>query len=552
MIGYQLQTLIDSGLVREQFVLQADYANLKAIRKFAELYADARKNGAVAEDKTIGALVIRHGILTPELIENTIIASAEHDSADNDSSNHTVISWAFTLGSTASPTFNKLVNDKALGTPVMMLILKNLTKRYEDYEPFKNEETVKKIASLFAPGASNIINCGILDMLEPEAALTAVLYAKPHRHAFVDESHNLLRTIRATEFLDEKRRQVAAVVAADDKRPLVAQLDAIWRHYTARSKLFREIDAEPPVADDVRTDNVTRVNKWQAHEVWRDGRDPSPPEPPPQRFIDIYGRYNCAEMDPLLLALIARTVGWYVDNRHAQLFTKVRLIPDRHGKFPKLSLKNAPGQDDVPWTALAFYPKMSLLRIKDSAFRDSLLGANRMFLTHSLAHDANRQKSIPIIGISTWKSTDKFAHHEPYALLGADFDRRDTYRRETRTWVGEDQASSIAGTIDETLRALREAEMLEIARADGIPLSEGADSRWTICKKKEVIKEPEKIKELTGDEPVPELIALMRKVAEIEMAYARMPGRLDQNYKSSRAPTILRPQFNGLRRLLNL
>jgi hypothetical protein len=182
-----------------------------------------------------------------------------------------------------------------------------------------------------------------------------------------------------------------------------------------------------------------------------------------------------------MLAIIARTVGWYIDNQHASLFTHVRLIPDRHGG-------RKDNLDSVPWAALAFYPKMSLLNVKGDDFTSSLLGANRFFLTHSLAEEATNQSSIPIIGLATWKNKGKYSTNKPYALLGADFDRGDPHRSGSRFWEGEDQSSSIAGVIEETLRALREVEELEIARADGTTLSLGEDRRWQASEKRKASK----------------------------------------------------------------
>ena len=285
------------------------------------------------------------------------------------------------------------------------------------------------------------------------------------RDEFVREKNRLLQAMRTTELVDEKRQQVRNVVADNDSRPLRAQLEAVWQHHAGQSKLFQTIEAEAPIPDSVRAENIKRVNEWQAVNRGR------AIQPSPQRFIDIYGRYNCGEMDPLMLALIARTVGWYVDNRHAQLFTKVRLVPD-------YCRNNIRSIDAIPWAALAANPKMSLLKVQDYAFTSSLMGANRMFLTHSAALEATREKSIPIIGLATWKNSDKYNKYGPYALLAADFDKKDQFRSANRTWSGEDQRASLAGTIDETLRALREVETLEIARAQNIPLEIDANHRW--------------------------------------------------------------------------
>jgi len=132
---------------------------------------------------------------------------------------------------------------------------------------------------------------------------------------------------------------------------------------------------------------------------------------------------------------------------------------------------------------LAANPKMKLLNVVGDAFRDSMLGANRFFLTQCHAKDASQKNSIPIIGLATWKNGYKYRRSEPYALLAADFDQSDGFRDRNREWTGKDQSASIAGTIDETLRALREVEGLEIARAKGFPLKLDGTHRWVASDK---------------------------------------------------------------------
>lgn len=463
----KIKTLIDFGIVREQFIREADKVTLDAADTFANRYARSATGYSCYEAlpkalarRTIGAHMIKHGILTPELIENTIVASTAHiTKPGNDASDLIVARWAEALGTVASPKVVKLITNKSLGSAAVMAILK------ENRRPFADDNVVERSAHVLTPGASNVINWGMTNIIEFEAARRSVGPGGTRRDEFLHLRHRLLKAMRTTEFVGKKRMQVSAVVGANDPRPLKEQLDVVWQHYAAQSKLFREIDAEPRIAGDVRAKNVRCVNQWQA----RKSRETI--QSPRQRFIDIYGRYNCGEMDPLMLAMIARTVGWYVDNQHASLFTNVRLIPDYcRNDFDSL--------DAIPWAALAAHPKMLLLRVRWEDFLSSLFGANRMFLTNAAAREANWQQSIPIIGLATWKNSCKYKKEEPYALLEADFDEKDPHRNRDRAWKGADQSASIAGTIDETLRALREVERLEIARAQDIPLEIGVNHRW--------------------------------------------------------------------------
>ena len=451
MISEKIKLLIDSGLVRGKFVQEADDAVLASVEHFAKYYIEAAPG--VNAYRRIGALMVQHGILTPELVENTILGNDEL----------IVTRWVSALGPEASPKLEQFMADKTLGTPAVMWLLKNC------HRPFTDGTMIERLGSILTPGASNAINLGITDIFEYEAIQTTSLRrGETRRDAFFTEQHRLLKAMRTMEHVSEKRQQVEAVVSADDPRPFRVQLEAVWQHYTSQSKLFREIGAEAPIPEDIRAQNVTCVNDWQTRKTRKAIQSPQ------QRFIDIYGRYNHSEMDPLMLALIARTVGWYVDNRHARLFTKVRLVPDRWGRMNNQT-------DSIPWAALVLSPKMSVLKVKGEAFRDSLRGANRLFLTHSLARDATDEQSIPIIGLAVWGNKSKFANGQPYALFCADFDQGDElrYGRKKWAWKGEDQAASIAGVMDETLRSLRQVEDLEIARAKDMPLRLGKDHRWT-------------------------------------------------------------------------
>ena len=459
MTNDTIKALIDIGLVRESCIRDADDATLSAVELFAHRYKKAGSFKSVRS--TVGASLIRHEVLTPELVENIIIASAKHATKQFDGSDTMAERCAAMLGSVAPAELEQLLRSKALSAAVILRLL-----RESDMPILRGVHDVKKMISVFVPGGSNIINWGITDIIEFEAVQRSILGWTARPQEYFGEKHPLMRAMRVTESLLKKKQQAAVVVPANDRRPFITQLEAIWQHYAQQSKLFRDIESESPISEDVRKKNVTRVNDHQARRL-----SAGTLEYPQHRFIDIYGRYNHSEMDPLMLALIARTVGWYVDNHHASLFTKVRMVPDRNGVMDKQN-------DNVPWAALALYPQMELLKVQGGAFRESMRGANRMFLTHSDAKDASTQGSIPIVGLAVWKNPYKLQYSYPYAVLCADFDQKDRFRKRDRKWKEKDQSASFAGTIDETLRALRAVENLEIARANGVPLKVGIDQRW--------------------------------------------------------------------------
>ena len=449
ILSEKIQKLIDAGLLREEFIHKAKRSDMRMpIEIFADFFYAAYKG-----HPTIGALMIKHGVLTSQFIENIIFTG----------NTEVITLCATSLGSKATPGVKRLIKNGFIGTAVALRLLKSRRK------PLLQNEVVRRLTSILTPGKSNALNFGITNIIEYEAAFASALgMGQERRCEFIAEQHLLLRAMRTTEAVEEKRKQVEVVVSANDDRPLLVQLEAVWQHYAIRSRLFKMIEAEKPVPQPVLVENVATVNAWQAEMSGKHILESD------RRFIDIYGRYNCAEMDPFMLAIIARTAGWYVDSQRASLFTNVRLVPDRP--------KNTPlGLDRIAWAALAFYPKMGLLEVKEREFVESMLGANRIFLSHSRAHEATDRHSIPIIGLATWKNPAKFLRVQPYALFSADFDQGDQLRYVRREWHDKDQYASISGTIEETLRALREAETLEIARAHRKPLRLGAGYRWNLC-----------------------------------------------------------------------
>jgi len=448
MLDERIQKLIDSGFVREQFVDAADSETAGALEAFAQTYAKADKKRG--ERQSVGDCLMRYGVLSPQLIENIITANYRY----------TVFNWAESLGSPSFPALQKLLEEKKLDTSVACQLLNDWRK------PFVGCKAIERLEESSIAGASNIINFGLKDIFECEAVKATILTRYPRRDEFLTERNPLLRATRATEFLPEKRQQVELVVSPIDPRPLLTQMDTVWRHYAAQSEFFKRIEAEPPEDAQIRAQNVARVNKRQAQKM-KNGKS----QPSDKRFIDIYARYNAAEMDPFMLTMIARTVKWYMDNGHARLFTHMRLVPDRIAA-------TTDGSDAMPWVALAVCPNMKVLRVEGEGFKTSLLGANRLFLTHSKAKEATAQHSIPIIGLATWKNINKYKVDQPYALLAADFDHGDLERYSGRAWTGVDNATSITGVIEETLRALRQVEDLEIASAHGIRLELGLGYRW--------------------------------------------------------------------------
>ena len=171
MINERIKILIDVGLVREQFIHEADKATLVTAQVFADRYVRTRIDvAAIMAPRTIGALMIKHGVLTPELIENTIIANADHNTKRwHDSSDDIAANLANLFGTIASLELKRLIETKALGAAAVMSIMK------EYNAPFENEEIVGKLSSVLTPGASNVINWGMTNIVEFEVARRSIV-----------------------------------------------------------------------------------------------------------------------------------------------------------------------------------------------------------------------------------------------------------------------------------------------------------------------------------------------------------------------------------------
>lgn len=453
-----LSLLVRSGLVRQSFVDTATPETLVLARGFADEY----KRGAYTKNDQdrIGAVLIQHNILTPEIIENMIIANGRaYKHAPN------------ILGKKSSAALIELVKNNVFCFAAIMPLLKNEKSLLTD------TRGISRLAQFMTSGKSNSLNWGIMNCPEYEAIQFDVLAGEysgkrenRSRNQHYEIAHGLLRNCRAKEHLEVKSKQLEeAGIANNDPRHVADQIDAVWRFYGARSKLLNMMASEPLVDPGTRRDNIQGVNSWQLKRFG--GGTPSS-----ERFVDLYARYNKAEMDPFMLAIIAKTVRWYIDSGHAALFTGVRLIPDIKGNAPS----NA---DNIPWIARLIDPKAKILNVSGDKFKNSVMGANRMFFTLSNAKEAMDLDSIPIIGITTWNNTNKLDAKKPYILLPADFDAGDINRSYTRQYEGRDRAASIQGVIEQTLLALRRAEVLEIARAGGAQLQLQNNRRWRVIKR---------------------------------------------------------------------
>jgi hypothetical protein len=203
----------------------------------------------------------------------------------------------------------------------------------------------------------------------------------------------------------------------------------------------------------IRSKNIKLVNKFQK-------RNTSETFDLKNRYLDIYARYGHGEMDPFMLSIVTMTADWYVYGSNSTLFNKIRIIPyDR---------------DAFPWIAKASSPKAaSMYDLNGKSFRQSNLGANRIYFTHSDSRESSDLFSIPIVGYTTFDNFGKIGVTQfGVVQLKASFDTKDLFRHVypmssvQKNKTRPDFADDIPGLINETIRALIEVEKRQILAAE--------------------------------------------------------------------------------------
>lgn len=317
----------------------------------------------------------------------------------------------------------------------------------------------------------NIISKG-LDAVEGEALWRDITQqsTKSNRYPVDLSAHPLVVKLRGQEHINELSRQMRAVLDREPPQAVMYSFKRVFDTYLEQTPLYKKLKGLDSVSNEkraaVRKAHVKLVNTHQAAEVKKArGIDVLSVTPTPDlknRYLDIYARYDMhGSMDPLQLAIIARTAWWYVMNGRSKLFTGVRILPYR----TDLSSRGY----EIPWIAQAACPGSRVLEVRGQSFIDSNVGANRMYLTHSNTCDSSDVKSIPIVGLGAYRNASKLPNYDPFVVLAADFDKKDGYRGQYTSKVNTkeytDTAGNIPALINETLRAIIACEDAEIHRA---------------------------------------------------------------------------------------
>ncbi len=333
-----------------------------------------------------------------------------------------------------------------------------------------NIETLVK-SRVISPERMNVISKG-LDTVETEALWRDITgqSTKSNRYSIDLSAHPLVVKLRGQEHINELSRQMRAVLDREPPQAVMYSFKRVFDTYLEQTPLYKKLKNLDSVGSEkraaIRKVNVKLVNTYQAVEVKSErGIDVLSFTPTPDlknRYLDIYARYDLhGSMDPLQLAIIARTAWWYVMNGRSKLFTGVRILPYRTDQSSR--------GYETPWIAKAACPGSKVLEVRGQSFIDSNVGANRMYLTHSNTHESSLVKSIPIVGLGAYKNANKLPDDGLFVVLAADFDKSDGYRRDNTSKVNAkeytDTAGNIPALINETLRAIIACEDAEIHRA---------------------------------------------------------------------------------------
>ncbi|MDE2079483.1 MAG: hypothetical protein KGI73_03790 [Patescibacteria group bacterium] len=281
-------------------------------------------------------------------------------------------------------------------------------------------------------------------------------------------AHPLVQKLRGQEHTQKMSQQIEKAIGKESASAL-EDLDRVFEYYLEKLSIYRRIlsrerKRKPEVAERERRQNIALVNQHQVNTLKKKnpGWSPNPKfYDPEKRHFDIYARYGHGQMDPLQLAFISKAAEWYIMGGHSRLFNSVRVVPGRGGVFTKkLS----------PLIALAACKGSTFLGVIGSDFEESMVGANRTFLTHSASREAMHQGSIPIIGLASYVNFMKRPFWgKNFVLLPAYFDMKDPARSRThfKSPLIQDVAGNIPGLIEASLRAIMEVEDKEIERARG-------------------------------------------------------------------------------------
>ncbi len=278
------------------------------------------------------------------------------------------------------------------------------------------------------------------------------------------KAHSLVQRMRGQENTGKMSQQIETVLGSHRTGPVMEDFGKVFEYYLKKAPLYHLLlkrDADKK-RKEKRARNVKTVNDRQLKMLKKDYPSYRPHESfnPAKRHFDIYARYGhdrYGSMDPLQLAFISRAAEWYIMGGRSRLFNSVRVVPYRWA-----------GEETIPYAALAVCKGSELLPVSGRDFSESIIGANRTFLTHSDSMEATIRHSIPVIGLATYNNPGKRSQDEKnFAVFHANFDPKDQNRYDGgRVPPSQDVNGDIVGLINEALRTMAEVEDKEIARAE--------------------------------------------------------------------------------------
>jgi hypothetical protein len=291
-------------------------------------------------------------------------------------------------------------------------------------------------------------------------------------YPLINAAHPLAKRLRAQENVEAMSSQIRAAIGERCTNNPIEDLDRVFKYYLVKARSYRRAlrrgrRSMARKGMNERNIRIQRVNFVQERKLTSErkgGQVDTAHFDSTKRHFDIYARYGHGQMDPLQLAFIAKAAEWYIMGGRSKLFNSVRVVPYRYYN-----------EEDVPHVAVAACKGATLLKVGGGDFINSMLGANRTFLTNSASREANRMHSIPIVGLATLRGAGKsyYFSRNKRVVFNADFDPKDSGRFSNPFLQIPDYLynrgnanGKIAGLIHETLRSIMEVEDKEIRNAD--------------------------------------------------------------------------------------
>ncbi len=472
-----------SFLVASKFLDLSDLSNLSKIEVANVLILESCLKDYAPD--FMNSVLIKSGLISKEDFLQMILwrdLSSEEKTTKDIFPDYYQFAILFSTRPEFSEKIQKLIDLGYLNKTNINFLLKDAT--FYDIVTSNKYDLVDLIKKGFIDVAKfNRINYGLVKVPEHEAfwadrtlkdtsryggfGKPSTLTNYPHKDD--QEMHPLQTLTRNTEHRSSFNRQIEKVLGKSMPDDIFESIDVLFNYYSRESDVFGNISNMESVAPEVRRQNAIDVNSKQILKVLSkntfkvnlDYLKSAGLFNYDERSVDIYARYQHGQMDPFQLAIITKTIDWYVKSGKSKLFSNVRFVPRR--------INNT----SIPWMIAKIAKASRLLPVSGMNFILSNLCSNRFYLTHSSAEDSQDMFSIPIFSKNVYADGSKYSFFKPFVVMDAKFDSANDLNHggvvakmkdKFRGYFKGNADGEIAKLINETLRCLLEAEKLELAR----------------------------------------------------------------------------------------